>query len=58
MNEFENLRDIFETAEILTAEYDDKLEIEVFNESTDKYNLVTFIFNSDFELVNVLAEDK
>lgn len=50
MNEFETLKDIFETAEVLTSETENTLEISAYDEGANKTAKVTFRFNGALEL--------
>lgn len=50
MNEFETLKEIFETAEVLSNETENTLEIMAFDEGANKMGKVTFRFNSSLEL--------
>lgn len=50
MNEFDTLRDIFETAEVLTNETENTLEISAYDERANKIGKVTFRFNNAREL--------
>lgn len=58
LNDFETLKEVFEMAEVLTAEYQDRLELQTYNDSTGRFNRVVFKFNDDFELTEVVSEDE
>ncbi len=56
MSEYEKLKDMLEMAELLTAEFESTLEVETYNETTDKTSKIIFEFGPDQELENVYVE--
>ncbi len=56
MNEYEKLKDLLEMAELLTAEFDNTLEVETYNETTNTPSKIIFEFDEDQELENIYVE--
>lgn len=57
MTEYNKLAEIFETAEVLSHEYERKLEVEAINETTGNITTVIFEFGEEEELTRVYVED-
>lgn len=57
MTEYNKLAEIFETAEVLSHEYEGKLEVEAINETTGNVTTVIFEFGEEEELTRVYVED-
>lgn len=56
-NDFDNLKEIFEMAEVLSNETHDTLEILTVDESANKTVTVIFSFNKERELIEVYVEE-
>jgi hypothetical protein len=57
MNDYDNLKDILEIAEVLSGELERKLEVKAVNETTNEILTVVFEFNRDNELTGVYLEN-
>lgn len=57
MTDYDTQKDILEMAEVLTAEFENRLEVETYNDTTGRQTKVVFEFNEDKELTNIFVED-
>jgi hypothetical protein len=57
MTDYDNLKNIFEMAEVLTKEGEKTLEILTVDETANKTVNIIFSFNRDEELIEVYVEE-
>ena len=57
MTDYDTLKDILETSELLSNELEDSLEVTTFNEQTGRMEAVVFKFNKFKELEGIVTEN-
>lgn len=57
MNDYDELKERLEMAELLTAEFEYTLEVETYTLPFDKIVKVIYEFNDDKELINIFVQE-
>lgn len=57
MTDYKTLKEMLIMAEVLTGEFENKLEVKTYTEPTEHLQTVVFEFNDENELINIFIEE-